>query len=98
LHFAFGDLSCLAKVMARCSPLDEAAVNMMEVGNIYEATVAVELERAFGEDLAAFGGERHPMSLDAEDILSEGGSGSENSQTYYFGSSTIAVGKIKEMA
>jgi hypothetical protein len=31
------------------------------------------------------------------DTLSEGGLGNENSRTYYFGSSTITVGKIKEM-
>jgi hypothetical protein len=96
LHFAFGDLGCFVKVMARCSPLDEAAAGMMEVENMDEAVVVAELEHAFGENLAASGGERRPTSPEVEDILNEGGSCSENTRMYYFGSSTIIVGKIKE--
>jgi hypothetical protein len=84
LHFAFGDLGCLAKVMAHCNPLDEAAAGMTEVGNIDKAMIAAELERAFAKGPATSGGERRPASPNAEDILSEGGSGSENSRTYYF--------------
>jgi hypothetical protein len=37
------------------------------------------------------------MGSDTEDALSEGGFDGENSRTYYFGSSTITVDKIKEM-
>jgi hypothetical protein len=86
------------KVMARYSPLDEAMVGMMEVGNMDEAVVATELERALKQNPTVTDGERRPTSPDTDDILSEGGSGSENSWTYYFESSTITVGKIKEMA
>jgi hypothetical protein len=50
-----------------------------------------------GENPTASDGEDHLASPDAEDALSEGGSGNENSLTYYFRSSTITVGKIKEM-
>jgi hypothetical protein len=86
-----------AKVMARCSPLDKVVAGMTEVGNVDEAVVAGELEREFGENPTASDGERRPVSPDAEDILSKGGSGNENLRTYYFGSSTITVSKIKEM-
>jgi hypothetical protein len=86
------------KVMARHSPLDDAEVGMTEVGNMDEAVVAAELERVFRENPTASDGERRPASPDDEDILSESGSGNENSRTYYFRSSTITVGKIKEMA
>jgi hypothetical protein len=51
LHFAFSDLGYFVKVMARCSPLDESAVGMMEVENMDEAVVVLELERAFGKIL-----------------------------------------------
>jgi hypothetical protein len=83
--------------MACCSPLDEAAIGMAEVENMDEAIIAVELEHAFEENPVASNVERHPVSSDTEDTLSEGGSGNENSRTYYFGSSTITIGKIKEM-
>jgi PKD repeat protein len=83
--------------MACCSPLDEAAIGMAEVENMDEAIIAVELEHAFEENPVASNVERHPVSSDTEDTLSEGGSGNENSWTYYFGSSTITIGKIKEM-
>jgi hypothetical protein len=83
--------------MACCSPLDEAAIGMAEVENMDEAIIAVELEHAFEENPVASNVERHPVSSNTEDTLSEGGSGNENSRTYYFGSSTITIGKIKEM-
>jgi hypothetical protein len=83
--------------MARCSPLGEAAANMMEVEDIDEALVTAELEHAFGENPAASIGEKCLVSSDAEDTLSEGGLGNDNSWTYYFGSSTITISKIKEM-
>jgi hypothetical protein len=90
-------LCVFAKVMARCSPLDKVVAGMTEVGNMDEVVVAGELERVFGENPTASDGERRPVSPDAEDILSKGGSGNENLRTYYFGSSTITVSKIKEM-
>jgi hypothetical protein len=90
-------LSVFAKVMARRSPLDDAEAGMTEVGNMDEAVVAAELERVFGENPTASDGERRPASPDDEDILSKSGSGNENSRTYYFRSSTITIGKIKEM-
>jgi hypothetical protein len=83
--------------MARCSPLGEAAATVVEVENIDEAVVAAELERAFGENCVTSDGENCPASLDAEDALVEGASDGEKLRTYYFGSSTITVGKIKEM-
>jgi hypothetical protein len=97
LHLAFDNLGYFAKVMAHCSPLDEAASGMTEVENMDEAVVAAELECVFGENPAASNGERCFVSPDTEDTLSEGGSGNENSWTYYFRSSIITVGKIKEM-
>jgi hypothetical protein len=92
----FNDFCYFAEVVARCSPLDKAATGMVEVENMDEAVVAIELEHAFGEILTASKVEWRPVSLDAKDTLSEGGSGNKNSQTYYFRSSTITVGKIKE--
>jgi hypothetical protein len=83
--------------MARCSPLGEAAANAMKVENIDKAAVVAQLERAFGEHSAASDGEKHRVSPDAEDTLSEGVSDDANLKTYYFGSSTITIGKIKEM-
>jgi hypothetical protein len=97
LCFAFDDLGCFAKVMVHCSPLGEAVAIMTEVENMDEAVVTAQLELAFGEKPVASDGESCPVSPDVEDTLSEGGSGNENSWTYYFRSSTITIGKIKEM-
>jgi hypothetical protein len=93
----FDHFFCFTELMARYSPLDEAATGMAEVENMHEAVVATELEHAFGENPAASNVERCPVGSDGEATLSEGGSGKENSRTYYFGSSTITVGKIKYM-
>jgi hypothetical protein len=93
----FDDLGCFAEVLARCNPLDKVVAGMAEVENMDQVVVAAELEHAFGENTAASNVVGHPMSPDAEDTLSDGGSGNENSRTYYFGSSTITVSKIKEM-
>jgi hypothetical protein len=90
-------LDCLLKVMARCSLLAEAVVGAAEVENMDEAVVAAELERAFGEDCATSDGEKGLASPATEETLSEGGSDGENSRMYYFGSSTITMGKVKEM-
>jgi hypothetical protein len=83
--------------MAHCSPLGEAVAGVAGVKNIDEAVIVAKLEWAFGENPTASDGEKCLASPDAEDILSEGGSESENSWTYYFGSSVITVGKINEM-
>jgi hypothetical protein len=93
----FNNFCCFADVMARCSPLDEAAAGMAGVENMDEAIVAAELEHAFRENPTTSNVERCTVSPDAEDTLSEGDSGNENSWTYYLGSSTIIVSKIKEM-
>jgi hypothetical protein len=83
--------------MARCSPFGEAAATAAEVENIDEVVVAAELEHAFGENPAASDGEKCLASPGVGDTLSEGVSNNENSWTYYFGSSTITVGKSKEI-
>jgi hypothetical protein len=99
----FGDLLFLGsshaflKVMARCSPLHEDGGKMAKVENIDEVVVAAELERVFVENPAASDGEKRAVGSDAEDTLIEGGSGAEKLRTYYFGSLTITIGKIKGM-
>jgi hypothetical protein len=97
LHLAFDDLGCFLKVMARCSPLGEAAAAMTEVENMDVEVVAGELERAFMENPTTSDGEMRLLSPDAEDALSEGGLGNEDSWTYYFVLSTIIIAKINEM-
>jgi hypothetical protein len=93
----FDNFCCFAEVMARYNPLDEVVAGMAEVENMDETVVAAELEHAFKGNPVASNVEQRPVGSDVEDTLSEGGSGNENSRTYYFGSSTITVGKIKEM-
>jgi hypothetical protein len=83
--------------MAHCCPLVEVAASAVGVENMDEAVVAAKLAHAFWENLPASNGEKCLASPDAEDTLSEGGSNSGNSRTYYFGPSTITVDKIKEM-
>jgi hypothetical protein len=83
--------------MACCSPLGEVATDTVEEENMDKAVIAAEVERALGENPIASDGEKRPMSPNTEDTLSEGGSDNENSRPYYFGSSTITVGKIKEI-
>jgi hypothetical protein len=59
---------------------------------------AAEIARTVSENSTASDGEGCLLSPDAaDDSLGEGASDDENSWTYYFGSSTITVGKIKEM-
>jgi hypothetical protein len=53
---ALGILSCLSKVMACCTPLDEAMTDAARVENVDEAVIAGELERAFGENPATSDG------------------------------------------
>jgi hypothetical protein len=83
--------------MSRCSPLGEAAVTGAEVENVEEIIVSTELERASGENLAASDGEGCAASPNIEDDLNEGASDNAKLRTCYFGSSTITIGKIKEM-
>jgi hypothetical protein len=83
--------------MSHCSPLGKAAAAAAEVENMEETMVLAELERAFGENHVASDGERYVASLNAEDDLDEGASDNVKLQTWYFGSSTITVGKIKKM-
>jgi hypothetical protein len=69
----------------------------MEVENMDEAIVAAKLERAFGENEAICDGENCAVRLDDEDIPSKCALDNEELCMYYFGSSTITIGKIKEM-
>jgi hypothetical protein len=81
LCFAFSDLGYFAKVMACYSPLDEVTTGMMKVENMDKAVVTAKLERSFRENPTTSDAERRPVSPDAEDILSESGSGNENLHT-----------------
>jgi hypothetical protein len=85
--------------MASCSPLSEVATaNATEVENVDRVVGMAKIVWIVSEKPATSDGEGHNSSLDAAgDSLGEGASNDENSRTYYFGSSTIAVGKIKEM-
>jgi hypothetical protein len=83
--------------MARSGSLDDASVAVAEVEILDEAAVSAELERAFGQNPSASIVDKHSASLDSENVSSEGGPGNEELRTFYFGSLTITVGKIKEM-
>jgi hypothetical protein len=76
--------------MARCSPLGNVVAGMTKV------VVVAELEHVLRDNPAASSGEKCPTSPGVEGTLSKGGSDNENSRTYYFGSSTITIDKIKE--
>jgi hypothetical protein len=99
LRFDFDNLFYSPEVMARCSPLNEVATaNAVEVENVDRVADAAEVVRTICERYRASDGEGHVSSPDVGDnSLGEGASDNENSRTYYFGSSTITVGKIKEM-
>jgi hypothetical protein len=98
-HYAFDNLVCSPEVMARRSPLSEvAAANVAEVENADRVADAAEMVRMVAKRSEASNGGGHVSSLDAgDDSLGEGAFNDKNSRTYYFGSSTITVGKIKEM-
>jgi hypothetical protein len=84
--------------MAHCNPLGEATTRAVEVENIDRVVVMTDIEWTISENPAASDGEERLLSPGtADDSLGEGGSNDENSRTYYFGSSTITIGKIKEM-
>jgi hypothetical protein len=70
--------------MAHYSPLGEATASVAGAESVDKATIAVELERAFGENPATINGERWHVGPDTRDALGEGGSDGENSQTCYF--------------
>jgi hypothetical protein len=97
--FTFDNLICSLEVMAHCSPLSEVAVaNVAEVENVDRVPDAAEMVQMVGERTRNSDGGGHASSPDVgDDSLGEGASDDENSRTYYFGSSTITVGKIKEM-
>jgi hypothetical protein len=69
----------------------------VEVKNMDEAAIVAELEHAFDENHAASDGEKHAVSSGDVAILSDGAPDHEELRTYYFGSSTITVSKIKEI-
>jgi hypothetical protein len=85
--------------MARCIPLSEVATtNATKVEKVDRVADAAEVVRTVGERPGASDGGGHGSSPDAGgNSLGEGASDNENSQTYYFGSSTITIGKIVEM-
>jgi hypothetical protein len=83
--------------MSHCSPLGEAAVAVIGVENMEETMVSAQLEHLFGENPATSDGERYTTSPNVEDDLAEGASDNAKLRTCYFGSSTIMVGKLKEM-
>jgi hypothetical protein len=97
--FAFDDLICSIEVMAHCSLLGEVATaNTTEVDDMGRVADAAKMVQTVGERPKASNGGGHISSLDLGDnSFGEGASGDENSWTYYFRSSTITVGKIKEM-
>jgi hypothetical protein len=68
------------------------------VENVNRVANAAEVMQSDGESHGASDGEGHISSLNAGDVLfGEGASDDENSRTYYFGSLTIPISKIKEM-
>jgi hypothetical protein len=84
--------------MARCSPLGVVAVaNTAEVKNLDVADDLVEVARAIADELPGASDVEGPaLSSGGVDTFA-GASDDENSRTYYFGSSTITQGRIKEM-
>jgi hypothetical protein len=83
--------------MSHCSPLGESAAATAGVENMEGTIVLAELEHPFGENPSTSDGERYAVSPNAEDDLTEGASDNAKLWTCYFGSSTITIGKIKEM-
>jgi hypothetical protein len=87
--------------MARCSPLSDVGVaNLAEAENldVVDHPVGVAQTIDASEVLGASDGEGPTVSAGGTDDSDDGGaSDNKNSQTYYFGSSTITRVKIKEM-
>jgi hypothetical protein len=89
------------KAMARCSPLSKnAAANVANVENQDATGHPVETARIVseGEAPGAPNNDGHALSArGTEDSIDGGASDDENSQTYYFGASTITLSKINKM-
>jgi hypothetical protein len=89
------------KVMACYSPLSEiVAANVAEAENldVVDNLAGVVQTIGGGEVSGASDGKGHSLSARRTDDFTDGGaSDDENSRTYYFGASTITLGKIKEM-
>jgi hypothetical protein len=89
------------KAMARCSPLSKnAAANVANVENQDATGHPVETARIVseGEAPGAPNNDGHALSArGTEDSMDGGASDDENSQTYYFGASTITLSKINKM-
>jgi hypothetical protein len=89
------------KAMARCSPLSKnAAANVANVENQDATGHPVETARIVseGEAHGAPNNDGHALSArGTEDSMDGGASDDENSQTYYFGASTITLSKINKM-
>jgi hypothetical protein len=87
--------------MARCSPLSEVvAANAAEVENqdMVESNAEVAWTIGAGEVSAASDDEKHLSCPGGTDnSLGRGASDNENTQTYNFGTTTITLGRIKEM-
>jgi hypothetical protein len=97
-HFAFDLHTCFLKAMACCNPLSEAAASMTEAEGVDKVTSTAEVTQTASENHVASDAKGHISSPDtAKGSLDEGGSDDENLRTYYFGSLTVTVGKIKEM-
>jgi hypothetical protein len=90
-------LACSLKAISPCSTLGEAAPAAAKVENMEEIIVSAELEHTFGENPVGSDDERYAVSPNTEDDLDDGASYNAKLRTYYFRSSTITVGKIKEM-
>jgi hypothetical protein len=99
LHFALDNFS--AEVMAWCSLLGEvAAANVAEAENVVVVENVTEVAPSGGGDEVPMvsGDEVHDLSGGkADDSTDDRASDNENSQTYYFGASTITLGRIREM-
>jgi hypothetical protein len=94
--FTFDNLICSPEVMTRCNLLSEVVA--ANAANVDRVADAAEMVRTIGERPGASDGGGHVSIPDVgDDSLGEGASDDENSRTYYFGLSTITVGKIKEM-
>jgi hypothetical protein len=84
--------------MARCSPLGEATTNMTEAKDVGRVAGTAEVMQTAGENNVTSNAEGQLSSPDAaQGSLDKGVSDDENSHTCYFYSSTVTVGKIKEM-
>jgi hypothetical protein len=97
-HFTFDLHTCFPKVMVHCSPLGKATANMTEAEDVDKIASTAEVTQIASENHVAFDAEGRLSSPDvAEGSLDEGGCNDENSRTYYFDSSIVTIGKIKEM-